>query len=151
MYVNECFSCFIIVCSQFGIPLAHDETIPQCHSLEFLGITLDTLKMEFRLLQEKLAKTRLLVARMLQVKKTTLRELQSLLGSLCFASKVIPMRRVFSRCLYMATEGLKHPGSHICLGISLRKDLHLWRLCGSECARFVYRRSWELLERSVVR
>lgn len=119
--------CFQAVCDYFGVPLAGDKTVPPCQELEFLGITFDTVRMEFRLPTEKLDRARLLLGNMLRVRKTTLREFQSLLGLLCFSCKVIPMGRIFSRRLYMATKGLKLPGSHLRLVAAVREDLCLWK------------------------
>lgn len=123
---DRTFQCFARVCSHFGVPLAAEKSVAPCQVLEFLGITLDTVVMEFRLPLDKLVRTRFLLSRMLQVRKTTLRDFQSLLGLLCFSCKVIPMGRVFCRRLYMATRGLKHPGSHVRLVSALRDDLRLW-------------------------
>lgn len=68
------------VCRCFGIPLAEEKTVLPCRVIKFLGITIDTVTMEFRLPFEKVQKMLELIKRMLAVKKTTLRELQSLLG-----------------------------------------------------------------------
>lgn len=52
-----------------------------------------------------------------------LKEMQSLLGLLAFACKIMP---VFSRRLYLATSGLKSQFAHIRLTASLKDDLMVW-------------------------
>lgn len=46
------------LCDHFGIPLAGDKTVLPCQELEFLGISSDTVRMEFHLPWGKLVKSR---------------------------------------------------------------------------------------------
>lgn len=62
----------------------------------------------------------------LSLRKVTLRELQSLLGLLVFASRVIPMGRAFTKRLFRATCGFKSPFAHIHLIRSLKDDFRMW-------------------------
>lgn len=117
---------FFVVAEIFGIPFAREKTIYPCTCIEFLGITIDSELMEFRLPQEKLFRICGEITRMLSVKKVTLRELQSLLGMLVFACRVIPVGRIFSRRLYMVTKGMVSPFSHIRLTRYLKDDLLVW-------------------------
>lgn len=82
--------------------------------------------MVFRLPIDKVLRLHFLLAKMLVAKKVLLKEMQSLLGLLVFASKVIPMGHVFSCRLYMSTMGLTSPFSHIRLTKSLKDDLSIW-------------------------
>lgn len=59
-------------------------------------------------------------------KKVTLKEMQSLLGQLVFASRVLPMGRVFSKRLYVSISGLKSPSSHVRLTSEIKGDLLVW-------------------------
>lgn len=61
--------------------------------------------MAFRLPQDKLSRLVNLVDGFCSVKKVTLAQLQSLLGRMVFASRIMPMGRVFSRRLSLATRG----------------------------------------------
>lgn len=81
--------------------------------IDFLGITINSVTMEFYLPDTKNVRNKSLLAKLLSAKKTTLRELQSLLGLLVFTARVIPMGRVFSKRLYRATCGIKSPFAHI--------------------------------------
>lgn len=82
--------------------------------------------MEFRLPEDKLIKTKSLLEKLLARPKTTLKELQSLLGLLAFTARIIPMGRVFSKRLYMATKGFKSPSDHIRLTRPLKADFKIW-------------------------
>lgn len=56
-------------------------------------------------------------------KKVLLGEMQSLLGLLAYACKVMPVGHIFSRRLYLSTAGYKSPFSHLCLTADLKEDL----------------------------
>lgn len=81
--------------------------------LTFAGIELDTEQMEARLPIEKQKKAIAKIQAMLLVKKTTLRELQSLIGLLNFACKVVVPGRAFLRRLIKLTIGIKSPNHRI--------------------------------------
>ena len=66
-------------------------------TLRFLGIEINTKEMSLRLPAEKLAELRLLVANWLGRKCCTVRELESLVGKLQHASKVVRPGRTFLR------------------------------------------------------
>lgn len=114
------------IANYFGIPIAEEKTVLPCCGLEFFGITIDSNSMEFRLPVDKLLRIKSLLEKLLSKQKTTLKELQSLLGLLVFTARVIPMGRVFSKRLYMASRGLKSPSAHMRLTRPLKKDLKIW-------------------------
>ncbi|KAE8597602.1 hypothetical protein XENTR_v10016529 [Xenopus tropicalis] len=61
-----------------------------------------------------------------QARKVTLKQLQSLLGKLNFACRIIPMGRVFSRRLPLATAGVRQPHHFIRLNQGHKSDLTVW-------------------------
>ena len=67
-----------------------------------------------------------LVTRFARHKKLTLRELQSLIGTLNFACKVIVPGRSFLRRLIDLTIGIRRPNFHIRLNNKARLDLAAW-------------------------
>ena len=77
------------VCEILGVPLAVEKVEGPSTVLSFLGITLDTCKMEARLPEEKLTKMQHTVADWLTRKKATKREILSLVGQLQHATKVV--------------------------------------------------------------
>lgn len=117
---------YIKTADYLGIPLAADKTVYPTDCLEFLGIVINSKTMEFYLPMQKIDKIKSIIKNFLHVNKITLRELQSLLGLLVFASKVIPMGRVFCKRLYRATCGFKSPFCHIRLNIQIKEDLLVW-------------------------
>lgn len=100
---------FMQMCEYFGVPLAGEKTVFPTTEIEFLGIKINSITMEFLLPENKIARSIHLLQVLLDSKKTTLRHLQSLLGLLVFTSRVIPMGRVFCKRLYKATCGKKIP------------------------------------------
>ncbi|XP_073518808.1 uncharacterized protein [Phyllobates terribilis] len=114
------------VAKKFGVPLAVEKTIGPVTSLSFLGILIDTVEMECRLPAEKVVDLLELVSRVKRLHKITLRELQSLLGKLNFALRIMPMGRAFCRRLSLATAGAKSPHHFIRLRKELRDDLGIW-------------------------
>jgi hypothetical protein len=71
--------------------------------IEYVGLAIDTVNMLIKIpekkVQDLLKKIKLLSYR----KKVTLKELQSICGSLAFCAKALPAGHVVSRRLYMAT------------------------------------------------
>ena len=72
------------------IPIAPGKTEGPAQVIEFMGITLDTVAMEARLPEDKITRTRESLLSFQTKKLTTLKDLQSLIGTLNFACKVIP-------------------------------------------------------------
>ena len=93
--------------------------------LSFAGIELDTIKMEARLPDDKLAKCCLLIREILP-RKVTLTELQFLIGLLNFTSSVIVPGRTFLRRLINLTVGVTRPRYFIRLNRETKVDLRLW-------------------------
>lgn len=110
----------------FGVPLAPDKTEGPATEIKFLGIVIDSGRMECRLPEDKLVDLRQVVGRTRLVKKIRLRELQSLIGKLQFACRIIPMGRVFCRRLAMATAGVSSPSHFVRLPAAIRDDLSIW-------------------------
>lgn len=81
--------------SLFLVPLAHDKTLGPSSCIQYLGIVMDSVCSEFRLPMEKIIRIRFLLSVLLQSYKTTVKLLQSLLGLLVFASRVMPMGCIF--------------------------------------------------------
>ncbi|KAM9316824.1 uncharacterized protein PAF06_007914 [Gastrophryne carolinensis] len=110
----------------FGVPVATEKTEGPRTCMSFLGIEIDSQAGVCRL---PLVKVRDLLQELqgaLLVKKVTLRQLQSVLGKLNFVCKVLPMGRVFSRRLSLATAGVKEAHHFIRLTGGLKEDLRMW-------------------------
>ncbi|XP_062601252.1 uncharacterized protein LOC134262948 [Saccostrea cucullata] len=113
-------------CSAFGIPLAEEKTEGPKSVLTFLGIEIDTDKMVIRIPEEKIIDLEKLLLDMLQKTKVTLRELQSLVGSLNCCAKAIPSARAFNRKFCDAMCGIKYPSHFIRVTKGMTSDLLVW-------------------------
>lgn len=93
IYVGFCWLRYLA--ERFGIPLAADKTEGPTSSIKFLGIVIDSQAMECHLPDDKLLSLKEEVRLVFGKHKIQLRELQSLLGKLNFACRIMPMGRVF--------------------------------------------------------
>ena len=91
------------VCKQLGIPLALEKVEGPSTSLNFLGITLDTSKMEAHIPTEKLQRAKELLSRWMAKKKATKREILSLIGILQHATEIVRNGRTFLSQMYQTT------------------------------------------------
>ncbi len=126
-------SCFLSLCELLGIPVVCEKTDSRT-CITFLGITLDTIKMEARLPQDKLAKCLHLVNMYRGLNKITIKQLESLTGLLNFACKVIRLGRPFLRRLYSLLEGFRGqvPFFKVRLSAGTKEDLRMWDLFHQE-------------------
>lgn len=104
--------------------MAPEKTVGPAHVLTFAGIELDTVKLEARLPIDKVQKCRSLLTSALTRDKMTLREIQSLIGVLNFACRVVKPGRAFLRRLINTT--LKRPHHFIRLNKDIKADIRLW-------------------------
>ena len=116
------------ICNKLGFPLAKDKVEGPSTVLTFLGILLDSSKMELRLPVEKLQLLKTLITTWLNRKTASKRELLSLIGHLSHATKVVPEGRTFlRRMIDLASTG--HQLEHLIrLNVSFRSDLMWWNL-----------------------
>ena len=75
------------VCNVLGVPIAHEKTEGPCTKLHYLGLLIDTEKMLIQIPEDKVLDLKSKIDYALSRKKITLKELQSLCGSLAFCSK----------------------------------------------------------------
>ena len=119
-------SSYINMCNEFGVPLAEEKTIGPCSVLTFLGLDIDTNNMLVRIPAEKLQKLQHALIDLFKKKKTTLKELQSVVGLLCFCSRAIPSARAFIRRFYDAMSGAKKSHHRIRVNNEMKEDIKVW-------------------------
>lgn len=117
---------FISLCNYLGVPIAPEKTVGPETELPFVGITLDSIRMEARLPEEKLEKCRMMLRAFYKRRKVTLRELQSLIGLLNFTCSVVLPGRAFLRRLIDLTRGIRRPHFKIRLNKHAKSDLIVW-------------------------
>ena len=82
-------SSMILTFKNLNIPISAAKTEGPSQIIQFMGIILDSGKMEARLPEDKVERIRSALSTFQSQRSTTLQELQSLIGILNFASKVI--------------------------------------------------------------
>ena len=97
---------FFTLAEHLSIPVKHKKTVLPATCVVVHDIEVDTLTMRARLPQDKLDAALLLVRSFQRRKKVILRQLQSLIGTLNFACKVIVPGRPFLRRLIDLTRGM---------------------------------------------
>lgn len=96
--------------------------------LSFLGILLDTQKLELRLPQDKMARSQQSITAWRKKKVCTKRELLSLLGVLHHACQVVRPGRSFLRRMIELSKVAKKLHHHIRLNAEFHSDLEWWAL-----------------------
>ncbi|WAR30537.1 hypothetical protein MAR_033079, partial [Mya arenaria] len=117
---------FLNFAKDIGLPIKDSKTVHPNTSAELHGILVDTTSLTAKLPADKVSLLRDLLKSFKHRKKVTLKELQSLLGHLNFACKVIKPGRCFLRRLYDLTIGVIKPHHHIRMTSETRADLALW-------------------------
>ena len=98
-----------------------------------MGIILDSVRMEARLPQDKLIRINQVINSFKNRWSARLVELQSLIGTLQFACKVVVPGRTFLQRAINLTRGVPSRFHHIRLNKEFFKDLALWKLFLSKC------------------
>ena len=123
---QENLDIFISLCAELGVPLAAEKLEGPSTSLSFLGILLDTKRMEIRLPVDKLARIKQLLTTWLPKKKATKRQILSLVGTLHHATKVVRPGRAFVARMYSTAAKLRKMHFITRLNKSFRSDLLWW-------------------------
>ncbi|XP_033958129.1 uncharacterized protein [Pseudochaenichthys georgianus] len=113
---------------ELGVPLSGEKTIGPDTSLEFLGITLDTIDMKASLPIAKLQRIRDITKSYCEQQVITKQQLLSLLGHLNFAMRVIPQGRSFISRLLDAASAVTNLHDRVFLDEGCRSDLCFWSL-----------------------
>ena len=119
-------SMFQQVCDELGIPLATEKIEGPSTSLTFLGILLDTSRMEARLPDDKLQRIQKEISSWLGRKKATKKEILSLVGLLQHATKVVKCGRTFISRMYWTAARVRELHFYVRLNQDFRSDLHWW-------------------------
>ena len=94
----------LATCNRLGVPIAPDKCEGPVTRLTYLGIEVDTVQMQLRLPEEKLRRVQATVGEWLGRKAGRQRELESLVGLLQHAAKVVcPGRRFVRKIIAVMT------------------------------------------------
>ena len=109
---------------ELGVPLSAEKTVGPVKSIEFLGIVLDSEKMEASLPLEKLTRIRELIAG--AGSPITKQQLLSLLGHFNYAMRIIPQGRSFIARLLELASSVANLHDSISLDSGCHSDLAFW-------------------------
>ena len=117
----------LLTLKNLGIPISLHKTEGPSTTLHFLGILLDSINMEARLPEDKVTRLKAELSQWSIRKSATLREIQSLIGTLNFACRVIPPGRPFLLRIIQLTHNVTKPQHHIRLSAGFREDIKMWQ------------------------
>ena len=116
----------IDVFHRLGFPIAVEKLEGPTPRLEFLGFELDSEVMEVRLPLTKLRDLQDLIQQWRGRKTCERRELESLVGKLAHAAKVVKPGKTFMRRMFELMTGSRRPYHRLRLNLSFRSDLLWW-------------------------
>ncbi|MEW8545793.1 MAG: reverse transcriptase domain-containing protein [Candidatus Thiodiazotropha sp.] len=109
-----------------GVPVASEKTEGPSTKICFLGLEIDSEEMVIRIPRGKIIEITQKIEEILPREKCTLKQMQSLIGSLNFACRAVTPGRPFCRRLINATCGLSKQHHHLRITADMKKDLKLW-------------------------
>lgn len=110
-----------------GVPVASEKIEGPATSLTFLGIVIDSSRLELRLPDRKITHIQGLLASWLQRRSGPRADFESLLGHLSHAAIVVRQGRVFLRHLFNLLSATRSRFHHVHLDAMARADLRWWR------------------------
>ncbi|CAB4014711.1 uncharacterized protein LOC110254160 [Paramuricea clavata] len=142
---QQSLTAMMLTFKNLNIPLAPGKTQGPATVLEFMGIILDSVRMEARLPDDKIERLRAVFNTFQKRRSCTLKELQSLIGTLNFACKVIPPGRPYLQRMIELTRNIRQPHHHIKLSAGFFKDLEMWKqfIVNWNGASFFLSSAWE--------
>ena len=123
---QQCLECLLSLLRRLGWAISWTKVVGPTKTIKFLGIILDSTKMQLELPADKLWEFQQLVESMLTKKRLSLKQLQSLVGKLNWASGVVRGGRSYLRRLLDAMQPLKHSHHKIIISSDMRADLLWW-------------------------
>ena len=116
----------IDVFHRLGFPIAIEKLEGPTPRLEFLGFELDSQDMEVRLSLAKLRELQTIIHQWVGRKSCERRELESLIGKLAHASKVVKPGKTFVRRMFELLREARRPHHYLRLNLSFQSDLLWW-------------------------
>lgn len=123
---RQLMSTFLECLNELKVPIAEEKTEGPTEVIVFLGLELDSNEMVVRIPRAKIDEVVTKILTMLAREKSTLKEMQSLIGSLNFCCRAIAIGRPFCRRLINSTCGLTKGYHHIRVSKEIKLDLNMW-------------------------
>jgi len=129
---QEQLSTLIHLLEFLGWPVNPQKTVPPSQIVKVLGIVFDTIKMTLSVGTQRLADIVTRATELLERRVASRYELQSIIGVLSFASKVIRPGRAFIRRLIDACKAAPADDSRASLSDDAVADLRFWSVLAAE-------------------
>jgi hypothetical protein len=110
----------------FSVNMKPGKTMPPARVQKFVGVVINSARYTVSLPAEKLASLLHDVSSVLQRRSVRRRNLQSLVGKMQWASRVVFGGRVFMRSCSDALSRVLHPGFRVSVSSHMRDDLRWW-------------------------
>ena len=126
---QDCYNVWrtlMILLRELGFKINYNKLVPPTNCLVFLGIQICTLRCELSLDEDRLSSIRTCVADFQARKRVTKQQLQSLVGKLNFAARVVRGARLFLRHIFDAIARLKKRHHKLRLCGAVKEDLLWW-------------------------
>ena len=123
--VDEAYDCLGWILSTISIKESKHKATPPAFIAVFLGILFNTITMSLQITEDRLVEIKGILNSWTHKKSATLRELQSLLGKLNFASSTVRSGRVFVSRLINALKEYPHNGRKK-ISKEMKKDIEWW-------------------------
>ena len=101
--------------------------MPPTTVLSFPGLEIDSVQQQVKVPAEKLEKLRLQLQQAASKQYLTVKQAQSLVGSLNFVCRAVAPGRTFLRRLIDLTKGIADPNKIVRVGIGAQEDIAMWR------------------------
>ena len=114
------------VCQEIGMPVSPKKAVDPVQIIQFLGLTIDTVLMVIKVLDDKRADILKILTKMVHKRKATSLDLQSLVGKLNFLCKALPAGKPFIQNVCQTFVGIPQH-RHIDLKGDLLAELRMWK------------------------
>lgn len=116
----------IAIIRRLGFSLSFRKLLSPTQKMRFLGIDIDTIKLELTLPADKLIKLYRVLAQFRGRRKAKRKDLERLGGLLAHCAKVIRGARTFCRGIYDLIASIREPYHYTRLGVGFRQDIEWW-------------------------
>ncbi|KAL9975581.1 hypothetical protein ACROYT_G012757 [Oculina patagonica] len=123
---KQAYQELIKLLGELGFQINWNKAVGPCQRLTFLGIEIDTVRRQLTLPERILCELRLLLSETTAKRSITKRELQSLVGKLNFAARVVFGGRTFLRRMIDTVNHMRRPHHHARIKSQMRADLEWW-------------------------
>lgn len=114
------------VCSETGVAVNYSKVVEPTKEIEFLGIILDSVKMEARISDERMQDVLSELNKWSNKRRGKKRELLSLLGKLVFISRIIRPGRIFMRRLFDIAKQVRNLNQTVRISNDAHGDIKWW-------------------------